>query len=48
MHGYHNASIRKQYLSYDSLLDYHVYHTRDIEKFANYVSVKYHLNDLVV
>ena len=48
MHGYYNSLIRKKYVSYGSLLDCNVYHTRDIENFGTYVSVKYQLNDLIV
>ena len=49
MRGYNNSSIRKRkYVSYVSLLDYNIYHTRDIEYFGTYVSVKYQLTDLIL
>ena len=48
MHGYDNSLIRKKNISYESLLVYNVHHTRYIENFSIYVSVKYQLNDLVI
>ena len=47
MHGCCDSSIRKKYVAYESLWDYHVYHTRDIENLGIYVLVKYHLHDLI-
>ena len=31
MDGCYNSSVRKKYVWHDSLLDFNVYHTRDIE-----------------
>ena len=46
MHSYYKLSVRKKIVSFESLLDYNVYQTTDIENFGTYVLVKYRLNDL--
>ena len=43
MHGCYNSSIKKKYVLHDSLLDYNIYQTRDIQKFGTYLSVIYQL-----
>ena len=47
MHSYYSSSFRKRYVSYENLLDYNVYHIKDIENFGSYVLLKYQLNDLI-
>lgn len=40
------SQLEKKIVLFESLLDYNVYHTTDIENFGTYVLIKYRLNDL--
>ena len=40
--------LEKKYVSYKSLLDDNLYHTRDIKNFGTYVSVKYSKNKKIL